>query len=90
MTEAAIKALEAQHQQWLREPITQQFIGWLEHEFSKRAKQTAEISTEYNEFTSDKLQRYAAQLKTIQTIKVVIYDTQTFVANIGSVPSKSL
>lgn len=80
MTPEQAKILEAQHQQWLQLPTTQQLFRLIDNEEKKQVELIASLSSEYNEFTSSKLERYAMRLKTIQTIRTLAYDTQTFVA----------
>lgn len=69
-----LKVVQTQHDEWLRHPVTMLVLKWLDKEHGRQARLIEHESGNYDEFTSERLQRYAMRLATITTIKKVIND----------------
>ena len=74
-----IKELTAFHHQWLQDPMSKQVLQTLNNHGD--AIQRSMVVNASNGAISDAQTRYfAVQLQTIETIKKLIYDTETFIA----------
>ena len=80
MSPDQIKVISAQHGEWLNHPITRIFIQFLENEEKKQVNLISVLSSDYTEFTSDRLRRYAMRLTTITTIKAAAHDSTILIA----------
>lgn len=74
---------KAFHEQWLRDAITRETMKLLDKHEAMLASNLAALSTD-NSLSDAQFRQYAVQLKTIKTIRNLIYDTETFVTKLGT------
>ena len=72
--------LHSQHNEWLNHPITRLvFSQVLDKQIESVTDKIAEgsMTTDLSDAT---IRHYAVQLKTLKTVRKVMYDTETFIA----------
>lgn len=83
MTPGQQQEAAAFHQQWLKEAVTRETRQLLDKHEEMLTKNLAALSTD-NSLSDAQFRQYAVQLKTIKTIRNLIYDTETFVTKLGA------
>ena len=68
------------HHQWLQNPVTKQTLKLLEDQHKRVVGFISNEASNVANTSDATIRQFAVQLKTIETIKKLIYDTPTFVA----------
>lgn len=79
--------LQTFHEEWKRQPVTTQLARILDKQVVDITDLMAQSSMAIDTVSDQRIRLLSVQLKTIRTIKTLIYDTNAFVENIQKLGS---